>query len=203
MSLGSSGDLGTEAATRSDEARIARMSVDHVGRIVEQWRAERPDLDFDLMAVLARISRLARLVERTVEQTFARFGLARGGFDVLSALRRSGPPYRLSPSDLYRSFLISSGAMTNRIDRLEEAGLVMRIPDEHDRRAILVGLTTRGHRLIDTAVEAHLANYEQLLAPMSPDQRRKLIELLLELLEPLEAEAPGLAINRPGVDEDS
>jgi DNA-binding MarR family transcriptional regulator len=162
------------------------MSTDHVGHIVEQWRAERPDLEFEPMNVLARLARLARLLERSIEDTFALFGLARGGFDVLSALRRSGPPYRLSPSDLYRSFLISSGAMTNRIDRLEEAGLVVRTPDPYDRRAILVGLTPRGHQLIDTAVEAHLANYERLLAPLSAEQRRALIALIRELLGPLE-----------------
>lgn len=160
---------------------------DHVSRIVEQWRAEEPDLDFDPMLVLARVSRLAKLLERSTEETFALFGLAKGGFDVLSALKRSGPPYRLSPTDLYRSFLISSGAMTNRIDRLEEGGLVVRTPDPYDRRAILVGLTPRGHQLINTAVRAHLANYERILAPLSRSERDVVIRLLAKLIMPIEA----------------
>lgn len=160
---------------------------DHVSRIVEQWRAEEPDLDFDPMLVLARVSRLAKLLERSTEETFGLFGLAKGGFDVLSALKRSGPPYRLSPTDLYRSFLISSGAMTNRIDRLEEAGLVVRTPDPYDRRAILVGLTPRGHQLINTAVRAHLANYERILVPLSRSERAVVIRLLAKLIMPIEA----------------
>jgi DNA-binding MarR family transcriptional regulator len=163
------------------------MPSDHVSNIVDRWRAERPDLDFDPMLVLARVSRLAKLLERSIEDTFALFGLAKGGFDVLSALKRSGPPYRLSPTDLYRSFLISSGAMTNRIDRLEEAGLVVRTPDPYDRRAILVGLTARGHQLIDRAVAAHLANYDRILSPLTSSERALAIRVLAKLIVPLEA----------------
>ncbi|HKQ00446.1 MAG TPA: MarR family transcriptional regulator [Actinomycetes bacterium] len=148
------------------------------------------------MEVIARVSRVARVLERHVEEIFAVYGLARGGFDVLAALRRSGPPYRLSPTELYRSFLISSSAITNRIDRLEEVGLVVRMPDPHDRRGVLVGLTARGHRLIDEAVEAHLANEAQLLSSLTSGERETLVELLSKLLvtlsgQPYEEETIG------------
>jgi DNA-binding MarR family transcriptional regulator len=164
------------------------MPTDPVGRIIQQWSRERPDLDLTPMEVIARISRVARVLERHVEDTFAVYGLARGGFDVLAALRRSGPPYRLSPTELYRSFLISSSAITNRIDRLEEVGLVVRSPDPYDRRGVLVGLTARGHQLIDEAVEAHLANEAQLLSALGPGEREILVELLSKLLVTLSGE---------------
>jgi DNA-binding MarR family transcriptional regulator len=153
--------------------------ADPVGRIIDQWRRERPDLDLAPMEVIARISRVARVLERHVEEIFAVYGLARGGFDVLAALRRSGPPYRLSPTELYRSFLISSSAITS-----------------HDRRGVLVGLTARGHRLIDEAVEAHLANEAQLLSSLTSGERETLVELLSKLLvtlsgQPYEEETVG------------
>src|SRR6266511_1545371 len=96
-----------------------------------------------------------------------------------------GPPYRLSPTDLYTSFLVTSGAMTNRIQRLEEAALVIRSPDPYDRRGILVGLTARGHRLIDRAVEAHLANERRLHSSLGPHERAQLAKLLAKVLIPL------------------
>ncbi len=162
------------------------MPTDHVEHILEQWHRERPDLDLGPMSVIARLSRLSRFLERSIEDTFSMFGLASGGFDVLAALRRSGPPYRLSPTDLYKSFLVTSGAMTNRIDRLEEAALVIRTSDPYDRRGILVGLTARGHRLIDRAVEAHLANERRLLSSLGPHERAQLAKLLAKVLIPLE-----------------
>jgi DNA-binding MarR family transcriptional regulator len=155
---------------------------DYVDQILEQWARERPDLDASPMGTIARIWRLARLSEAATEEIFAEHGLSRGGFDVLAALRRAGTPYELSPTELYSSLLISSGAMTNRIDRLEEMGLVERIPDAEDRRGIKVVLTARGRAVIDDAVRDHLENERRMLDVLSPSERRVLPALLRELL---------------------
>jgi DNA-binding MarR family transcriptional regulator len=155
---------------------------DAIDRIADQWARERPELDVSPIDVIGRISRLSRLLEKSIEETFASFGLGRGGFDVLAALRRAGEPYRLSPTELYNSLLISSGAMTNRIDRLEEIGLVERTPDPDDRRGVSVGLTPEGKKLIDLAVEQHYANERRLLSGLSADERKTLSQLLRKLL---------------------
>lgn len=159
-----------------------RDAKDHVDRIIEQWKRVRPGLDIEIMAIPGRIRRISRLVERSLEETFSRFGLGRGGFDVLAALRRSGPPYQLSPTDLYSSLLVSSGAMTNRIDRLEEAGLVERHADPDDRRGILVGLTPAGQKRIDVALDAVLKSYVELFHPLSAREQRTLADLLRKVM---------------------
>ena len=155
---------------------------DYVDLILGQWARERPDLDPSPMGAIARIWRLARLSEAAAEERFAEHGLSRGGFDVLAALRRSGAPYELSPTELYSSLLISSGAMTNRIDRLEETGLVDRIPDADDRRGIRVVLTSRGRRVIDEAMRDHLQNERSMLSVLTPQERKILPDLLRSLL---------------------
>jgi len=113
-----------------------------------------------------------------------------GWFDLLAALRRSGPPYELNPTELMRATLLSSGGMTKRLDRLADAGLVMRRPDPADRRGTLVRLTRRGKALIDRALETHIANEEQLLAKLSRAERRQLDKLLRKILEELEDPGP-------------
>jgi DNA-binding MarR family transcriptional regulator len=158
------------------------MNGDYLDTILEQWAAERPDLDASPMGVIGRISRLSRVLEFSIEQVFASYNLTRGGFDVLAALRRSGPPYRLSPTELYNSLLISSGAMTNRVDRLEARKLVVRVPDPSDRRGVLVALTSKGKRLVDSVTEAHLENEQRLLIHLSPTERKQLAQLLRKLL---------------------
>jgi DNA-binding MarR family transcriptional regulator len=158
------------------------MSRDYVDIILEQWSRERPDLDASPMGVIGRISRVSRVLERRIEQVWASYDLSRGGFDVLAALRRSGPPYRLSPTELYNSLLISSGAMTNRVDRLEERKLVSRVPDPTDRRGVLVALTPKGKQLIDKATQAHLENEQGLLKHLSASERKQLAVLLRKLL---------------------
>jgi DNA-binding MarR family transcriptional regulator len=158
------------------------MNSDYLDTILEQWAAERPDLDASPMGVIGRISRLSRVLEFSIEQVFASYNLTRGGFDVLAALRRSGPPYRLSPTELYNSLLISSGAMTNRVDRLEARKLVVRVPDPSDRRGVLVALTSKGKRLVDSVTEAHLENEQRLLVHLSPTERKQLAQLLRKLL---------------------
>lgn len=158
------------------------MDRDYVDIILEQWSRERPDLDASPMGVIGRISRVSRVLEREIEQVWASYGLSRGGFDVLAALRRSGPPYRLSPTELYNSLLISSGAMTNRVDRLEERKLVSRIPDPMDRRGVLVALTPKGKQLIDKVTAAHLENEQVLLQPLTQREREQIAALLRKLL---------------------
>lgn len=157
------------------------MTEDYVDHILHQWARERPDLDVSPMGVIGRLSRLTRHLERSIEETWQAHGLGVGGFDVLAALRRSGKPYRLSPTELYNSLLISSGAMTNRIDRLEQQGLVSRAPDPHDRRSVLVALTPKGKKTIDTAVSEHTTREHNLLSALNASERKKLAELLRKL----------------------
>ncbi len=159
---------------------------DQVDRILEQWHRERPDLDTTPMSVIARISRLSRILERRIAEVLAHHGLNESQFGVLAALRRAGPPYCLSPTALYGSLLISSGAMTNRLDRLTAAGLVERIPDPIDRRSMLVRLTPKGLGAIEEAVAAHADNEQRLLAPLSLSERRTMAELLRKLLAEFE-----------------
>lgn len=140
------------------------------------------------MSVIARISRLSRILERQIGLVLADYGLNESQFGVLAALRRAGYPYCLSPTALYSSLLISSGAMTNRLERLTEAGLVRRFPDRNDGRSMLVQLTPRGLRLIEEAVSAHTENEQRLLAPLRPSQRKALAEQLRTLLSGFEDE---------------
>jgi DNA-binding MarR family transcriptional regulator len=163
--------------------------ADHVDQILAEWRRERPDLDLSAMAVIARISRLSRILERRIEAVLARYGINESGFGVLAALRRAGPPHRLSPTELYNSLLISSGAMTNRLDRLTAVGLVERIPDLDDRRSLLVRLTPRGLRVVDEALTAHTENELQLLRALSARDKQELAGVLRTLLVGFEAEA--------------
>lgn len=154
---------------------------DAVDRILEQWASQRPDLDASPMAVLGRILRVARELDLPLQQVFRRFGLGPGEFDVLATLRRAGDPYRLTPGALVESMMVSSGAVTKRVDRLERPGLVARAPDPRDRRGVLVGLTPEGLTLVDHAVEAHLANEERLLARLTQKEREQLAHLLRKL----------------------
>lgn len=155
---------------------------DAVDRITAQWRHERPDLDPAPMGVIGRISRIAALVQRELEPVFAEHDLTGADFDVLATLRRSGAPYRLTPGELSRSTMVTSGGMTKRLDRLESTGMIRREPDPRDRRGKLIALTPRGRDLVDHAVEAHLDNEERLLAALPGAKRRELAALLRQLL---------------------
>src|ERR1043166_5086153 len=146
--------------------------TDEVDDLVAAWQADRPDLDVRPMQVLSRISRLARHLDRERRVAFAGHGLESWGFDVLSALRRQGPPYELSPGALLRATLVTSGTMTNRIDRLERAGLVRRRPDPEDKRGVLVSLTESGLARVDAAFAGLLRREHDLLAGLPlTDQR--------------------------------
>jgi DNA-binding MarR family transcriptional regulator len=158
------------------------MSGDAIDRIVQEWNRERPDLDVSPTHILQRITRIYLLQSATFAEVFGRWGISFGEYEVLAALVRSGPPYRLSPGRLAGAMVLSSGATTNRIDKLEEAGLVKRLPDPHDRRGILVALTARGRGVVDEALVAHLANEERLLSGLPPADRRQLTKLLRKLL---------------------
>ncbi|TBU98885.1 MarR family transcriptional regulator [Stutzerimonas kirkiae] len=148
-----------------------------------QWQAQRPDLDPLPMGVLGRLGEAAQVVARDhLNPLFAEHGLQSGEFDVLATLRRSGEPYALTPTVLYESAMISSGGMTNRIDRLERAGLIERRKHPHDRRGVLVALTQQGFALIEELMTLHVANEQRVLAGMSREEQRALYELLGKLL---------------------
>jgi DNA-binding MarR family transcriptional regulator len=160
---------------------------DEVDELVTGWHTERPDLDVEPLQVLSRVSRLARHLDRARTAAFASHGLQAWEFDVLSALRRQGPPYQLSPGALLRATLVTSGTMTNRVDRLAEAGLVSRHPDPQDKRGVLVALTARGRAVVDAALEDLLNRERELLTGLDRAQRRELAALLRILLVPFDA----------------
>src|SRR5271170_478374 len=147
-----------QASTQPQQLR------DEVDELVARWRAERPDLDTEPLQVLSRVSRLARHLDRARTAAFATHGRQAWEFDVLSALRRQGPPYQLSPGALLRATLVTSGTMTNRIDRLAGAGLVSRSPDPQDKRGVLVILAGPGLARVDAALADLLARERALLA---------------------------------------
>jgi DNA-binding MarR family transcriptional regulator len=162
---------------------------DEVDDIVARWQTERPDLDVAPLEVLSRVSRLARHLDRARRAAFAAHGLEAWEFDVLSALRRQGSPYQLSPGALLRSTLVTSGTMTNRIDRLAEAGLVRRLKDPQDKRGVLVQLTDRSRSTVDAAMSALLTREHELLTGLDDNQRAELASLLRVLLAPFDAAA--------------
>lgn len=151
---------------------------DEVDAIVAAWKRERPDVDVSAMQVLSRVSRLARHLDRARKQAFAAHELETWEFDVLAALRRAGSPYQLSPGRLVAETLVTSGTMTNRVDRLVARGLVERQPDPNDRRGVLVSLTTVGRRRVDAALDELLAHERSLLAALEPDDAARLADAL-------------------------
>lgn len=164
--------------------------MDQVDRILAQWRAERPELDVAPMGTMGRLNRLTAHLSQEVERVIAEYGLSAASFDVLATLRRSGPPYALSPSALIDWTMVTSGTMTNRIDRLETAGLVTRARNPKDGRGFVVALTEAGFRLIDAAVTAHAANQHRLTAALGPQERADLDRLLAKWLAAFEDGAP-------------
>jgi DNA-binding MarR family transcriptional regulator len=165
--------------------------VDEVDRIVAAWRRERPDLDVEPLQVLSRVSRLARHLDRARAAAFARHGLEAWEFDVLAALRRAGRPYQLSAGQLVGVTMVTSGTMTNRIDRLAGRGLVRREPDPTDGRGVMVRLEESGRRLADAALADLLEVETGLLAVLEPDEPKRLAVLLRELLTSLEPPSAG------------
>ncbi len=164
---------------RQDNLRQANDAVD---AIVDQWRRERPDLDSAAKHLTGRVIRLASLFQRAYTEAFAPLGLSDGDYGVLVTLRRAGAPHRLTPSDLARSQMMTSGGMTAAIDRLERKGLVTRLPNPNDRRGSLVELTDEGRKVVDGAMELHAVAESQLVGALTATERRTLEQLLRKLL---------------------
>lgn len=160
--------------------------MDHMDAIEEAWRRERPDVEVGPLVLLGRLFRVTELADAQLARALGERDLQRGWFNLLAALRRSGPPYELRPGELMRATMLSSAGMTKRLDRLVEAGLLERRPDPGDRRGTLVRLTAAGRRAIDDALPVHVANEELVLAPLSERERKTLDRLLRKLLRPLE-----------------
>jgi DNA-binding MarR family transcriptional regulator len=155
---------------------------DVVDAITAQWQRERPELELEAMAVFGRLARLMNIATTRIESVFTAHGLQRGEFDVLAALRRSGAPFELNPSVLADTLMLSRAGMTGRVDRLEAAGLVRRIADREDRRAVRVALTEEGRALVDTVVVAHTENETAMLSVLAPTDRAALDRISRALL---------------------
>ncbi|MEM7321947.1 MAG: MarR family transcriptional regulator [Actinomycetota bacterium] len=164
---------------------------DRVDSIIEQWNREEPELDVSAMAIIGRIGRLERLLRPRLNDVFAHHGLESWEFDVLATLLRSGTPYQLTPGALLESTMVTSGAMTNRIDRLADRGLVERRKNPADKRQVLVALTAKGRRTVGAAVVDHAANESTLLAALDRTQQAQLISLLRTLHRSLDEPDPG------------
>jgi DNA-binding MarR family transcriptional regulator len=160
---------------------------DEVARLVAGWRQALPDVDVSPLEVLSRVTRLAHHLERQRSTLFARHDLETWTFDVLSALRRVGPPYELSPGQLLAQTMVTSGTMTNRLNHLEQRGLVRRQPDPKDARSIRVRLTAAGRRSVDDALQDLVVREDALLSGLDADQRSDLANLLKVVVAPFDA----------------
>jgi DNA-binding MarR family transcriptional regulator len=161
-------------------------SSDHVARIQEQWTRELPDVDVSPAGIIGRLHRLGDRLRVEVIKTYRRYGLGEGEFDVMAALRRQGAPYELAPGELARHTMVTTGAITKRLDRLEASGLVVRRDSDTDARGRIVGLTEAGLRVIDQAFAEHMRNEAQLVSVLSPAERAELEKLLTSWLQKLE-----------------
>jgi DNA-binding MarR family transcriptional regulator len=157
--------------------------ADAIDAIIEQWRRERPEVAIEPMSVLGRVVRLARVLEREYKKFFAEHGLEQWEFDVLTTLRRSGEPYELMASALLKATMVTSGAITNRIDRMESKGLVERVRALDDRRSVLIRLTPHGREVVDQLLGLNLAYAAHMLEPLDAAQREQLADMLRTLLE--------------------
>jgi DNA-binding MarR family transcriptional regulator len=154
------------------------MEPDHVDRILEQWARERPDLDASPIGLIGRLHRLGDVLNVELRRVFAEEGLGDGDFDVLVTLRRHGTPYELTPSELGAATMVTSSAVTKRIDRLERSGLVTRTVSDADGRSRRIRLTSPGLALVDRLMARHVANEQRLVSGLTPDERSRLADLL-------------------------
>ncbi len=167
---------------QNTSAGTGDLVMDQIDRIVTLWHRARPDLDFDSTEVIGRIVRLEYFITRRVLQDLAHYGLNVGEFDVLAALRRHPPSFQLSPNQLQAMVLISSGALTNRINRLESRGLVSRAQADHDRRGVIVTLTEQGFKVVEEAVSHHIAAEAELAGTLSAEEQQQVAALLKKML---------------------
>ncbi len=156
--------------------------MDAIDRVVELWDRERPELDTEPMAIMGRIFRITKYLESAVGEVHKRYDLKMGEFDVVATLRRSGAPYRLTPSELLGSLMLTSGAMTNRLDKLEQKGLILRQHSKEDRRSVTVELTEHGLVTVNKLIEEHVAIQHALLKNLSKPQKQALNAVLKEWL---------------------
>ena len=186
MTLTNASPADTNASSTDKKKAASNTKEDGLDRIVEQWQQQGVTEDLIPMAVLGRIARLTKYIEVVLLQCHAEFGLGQGEFDVLATLRRSGEPFTLSPSQLYQSMMLSSGAMTSRLDRLENKGLIEREHSKEDRRAVHVSLTAEGKALIDKALPHHIQCQSTLLTGVSTEDRPILLQILKTWLNQFE-----------------
>jgi DNA-binding MarR family transcriptional regulator len=165
------------------------MNKDRIDIILEEWQQELPQLDTSAIGIIGRVLRIARLLEKHRESILVEYGLNVWSFDVLATLRRQGQPFRLKPTELYSLLMLSSGAMTNRIDRLEQDGIVTRVRDAEDRRSVMVQLTPKGIQLADTVMPILFEKEKQVLSQFTADEVQLSIPLLRKLLMLLEQDA--------------
>ncbi|MEJ2336871.1 MAG: MarR family transcriptional regulator [Gemmatimonadales bacterium] len=175
-----------------------RVNPDHEDQVAEKWRRERPDLDPSSLQVVGRVLRLAQLLKGELGRALGQFDLSVPGFSVLAALRREGAPYALTPTALSKAVSLTSGAMTNRIDRLEKAGFVERVRSEVDRRSVLVRLTPAGQKKIDKALPAWFLGAESAVRLLDAREEQQMVRTLRKLCLRMEAEAGPASDGDPG-----
>jgi len=162
--------------------------TDHVDFVIEQWANAMPELDASSMAIFGRMLRIIKQLTTARAEALAPFNFRDGEFDVLATLRRAGEPYCLSPTQLYQSLLITSGAMTNRLNRLEAVGSIRRVANPDDKRSMRVALTEVGREKIEQALQVHTETQRQLLSPLTRDQQQQLQALLSQIMQASEAQ---------------
>ncbi len=180
--------LGSQRPARKQAAKAAaprtatKAATDSIEHLLAEWLRERPDLDPSPFGIYGRIWRLSTTLIGDAEQWLKPLGLTFESFSLIVTLRRSGSPYELNPTALYRESLLTSGAITNRIDRVESAGLVTRLPDPNDRRGTIVRLTAKGRTLADRSIKLHFEALAATLGTLSTTERKQLAKLLSKLL---------------------
>ncbi|PFG56261.1 MarR family transcriptional regulator [Vibrio sp. ES.051] len=160
--------------------------MDAIDKVVEQWAKEKPDLDTKPMAIMGRLMRIAKHMEARVAELHKKYDLKMGEFDVLTTLRRAGSPYCLTPSELIASMMLTSGAMTNRLDKLEQKGFITRTHSKEDRRSVTVELTDKGLMLIDKLILEHVEVQQALIQALASDEKEQINQALKLLLPQFE-----------------
>jgi DNA-binding MarR family transcriptional regulator len=168
--------------------QIHRARSDEIGRVRKQWKREQPDLDTSSMETIGRTLRIQFLFSARMRRVLSRYDIDPGGFDMLATLRRSGPPYRMTPTRLYKELVLTSGAVTHRMDALEKAGLIERRTDPQDRRSMLACLTVEGRQLVEAAMRDHMAEEAAAAGCLTQREHKTLAQLLKKILLELEEE---------------